>query len=350
MNKKRIGIIGIGNIARGVHVEQLKKLGNASVTAICDIDENKLSEAGTELNIDASHRFTDYHELIGCADVDAVEICTPNYLHVEMAKAALEAGKPVNIEKPLSVDYGTAAELDEILKDTCLPAMMCFSYRFMPAVRFAKWILEQGMLGDIVNADIAYLKSSAFIKERKLEWRFIKEYAGSGVLGDLGVHLIDMTRFLLGEIDSVCGHTDIVVRKRQKIDSDETGDVTTDDFCAFLAKLSSGAFASFTVTRCAIGEANTIKYDIYGTKGVISFNLNKPEILNVCIGEIDTQCGGMHEVTVPKRFFKGQEETFVDALYGKYDEHFPYASEGIKCQKILDAIFKSSEENKWINI
>ena len=99
------------------------------------------------------------------------------------------------------------------LAEAEVPNMMCFSYRFCPAVRYAKWIMDNGLLGDIVNIDVAYLKNSAFFEGRRLEWRFVKEKAGTGVLGDLGVHLIDLAELLAGDIKAVSGTTDIVVKQ-----------------------------------------------------------------------------------------------------------------------------------------
>ena len=99
--------------------------------------------------------------------------------------------------------------------------MMCFSYRFMPAVRYAKHLVEAGAIGSIVGLNVAYLKNSAYWEGRPLEWRFEKEKAGSGVVGDLGVHLIDMTRFLVGEFKSVFAMQNTVVKDRQKLDSEE---------------------------------------------------------------------------------------------------------------------------------
>lgn len=195
---------------------------------------------------------------ITCDDVDAVEICTPNYLHVPMVIDAVKAGKPINVEKPLSINLSEAKKLEDALKNNTVPNMMCFSYRFKPAVRYAKEILNRKLLGDILSVNVEYLKSSAFMEGRRLDWRFVKEYAGTGVLGDLGVHLIDMAQFLLGDMTRVCAEAGIIVKQRKKLDSDELGNVETDDYCNFMADFECGAHGMFTITRCAIGHKNTI--------------------------------------------------------------------------------------------
>ena len=118
----------------------------------------------------------------------------------------------------------------------------------------------------------------------------------------------------------------------------------TDDLTSFIAELDKDVVANFIVTRCAIGNNNTIKYEIYGTKGVIAFNLNDPEELSVCIGEIDAECGCLHTVKVPNAYFpSSQEQSFVDAVLGKEQKYLPSIEDGIATQKIVDAISHSSE-------
>ena len=157
---KRIGIIGVGGIARGKHIPELSCVSECKITAICDIDKAVLERVGDNLKLDAEHRFTDYKKLIDCDDVDAVEICTPNYLHIEMAEYAAEKGKAMNIEKPLCLDARDAEGLFNTVKQKDIPNMMSFSYRFFPAVRYAKWIMDKGLIGKVVSVDIAYLKSN----------------------------------------------------------------------------------------------------------------------------------------------------------------------------------------------
>lgn len=347
--KLRIGIIGMGRIS-AVHIDGIQKSRNGVITAVCDVDEEKLNAAGDSLGIPAERRFTDYRDLISCDEVDAVEICTPNNLHVPMAADVINAGKPVNVEKPLSCTCGDIDKVTDALKKNPQPNMMCFSYLFYPAVRFAKEILDKGMLGKIVSVDIEYLQSGSFIKGRRLEWRHVKELSGTGALGDLGVHLIAMTRYLLGDITGVSGRKGTVVKKRQLQTCDDWADVTTDDYCAFIADIDGGATASFFVTRCAHGHSNTIKYDIYGTDGVISFNLNNPNEIGICIGEIDTQTGGLHTVRVPEKYKASQEQTFIDIALGEYKEKKPDIYEGVECQKILDSVSKAADESIWVKV
>ena len=348
MDKVKVGIIGLGGISRK-HINELVKINECEITAICDINREALNKVRDRLKLDDEHCFTNYKDLIDSSMVEVVEICTPNYLHIPMATYAVKAGKPINIEKPLSVNLANAIPLKKLLEEKPIANMMCFSYRFYPAVRFAKWILQKNMIGNIISVNVEYLKSSAFIEKRRLDWRFVKKYAGSGVIGDLGVHLIDMAEFLCGKIHNVTAVSGIVVKKRKRLESEEYANVETEDYCNFLAEIGDGATASFVISRCAIGNQNTVKYDIFGTEGVISFNLNNPDSLFVCIGEVDKKANGLHLINVPDEFKITQEQTFVDMVTGKECAYLPTVKDGLRAQKILDALLESAEKKCWVS-
>lgn len=347
---KRIGIIGLGMIANGRHIPELKNVKECKITAICDIDENKLKTVGDSLEIPEELRFTDYNDLISCSEVDAVEICTPNHLHIPMATAAVKAGKALNIEKPLSIDLPSCEPLKLAIKENNVPNMMSFTYRFMPAIRYAKWIIDNSLIGDILNVDVEYLKDSGFIEGRRLEWRFEKEKAGTGVLGDLGVHLIDMAELLAGKITSVCGFTDIIVKERMRLDSDQLAPVETDDYCSFICSMENDVKGNFVISRCAVGMGNSIKFDVYGTKGVICFDMNNPNILGVYSKISNISNDKLQTVDVPQEFHTTQEAEFIKMLCGEDCELFPTVEDGLRSQKILDAILESSENRCWVDI
>ncbi|MBQ8432020.1 MAG: Gfo/Idh/MocA family oxidoreductase [Clostridia bacterium] len=349
MKTVNIGIIGVGGIAKK-HIKELLAYEDVKITAICDIDPKAIGEKNEQLQLPAEKCYENYLDLIADPDVDAVEICTPNHLHAPMAIDALKAGKPVNLEKPLAMSYGEALQILEAEKQSPAFGMTCFSYRFKPAVRFAKHLVDSGAIGRIVGLNVAYLKSSAFWEGRRLEWRFVKEYAASGVIGDLGVHLIDLAQLLAGNITELCATQNIVVTERKRLDSEESAPVETDDQCSFIAKFANGADGSFHITRCAIGHANTIRYDVYGNKGSLSFGLNNPTVLGVCQGEGDPKDLRLETVEVPKEFYLEQERAFVDAMKGKRDPLFPTLAHGAQGQQVVDAILQSAAERRWIEI
>lgn len=350
MKVKRIGIIGVGGIACSRHIPELKEIKECKITAICDIDESKLKTIGDNLDIPLEFRFTDYNNLISCTEVDAVEICTPNHLHIPIATAAVKAGKAINIEKPLSVDMKSCEPLKAAIKENFVPNMMSFTYRFMPAIRYAKHLIENGHIGNIINVDVVFLKNSAFFEGRRLEWRFEKEKAGTGVLGDLGVHLIDMAELLAGKITAVCGFTDIIIKERKRLDSEELAPVETDDYCSFICDMESGAKGNFTISRCSIGHPNTVKFDVFGTKGAISFELKNPNVLGVCLDAVDLANEKIKIIDVPQEYFTTQEAEFIRMLNGESYKILPTIEDGLRSQKILDCIIKSANEHCWVDI
>lgn len=345
----KIGIIGLGGISKK-HIAEIGDCDKGEIVAICDINPETLKTVGDNLGIPESKRFTDYKQLIACDDVQAVEICTPNYLHIPMAMDVVASGKALEVEKPLSVDCENVQELLSAIDKAGIVNMTCFSYRFMPAVRYAKHLIEEGKLGKIINIDVAYFKSSGFWPGRRLDWRFVNEYAGCGVIGDLGVHLIDMARYLVGEFKSVYATTEIVVKQRQKLDSDEYADVETEDLASFMAKLENDVKANFLISRCAIGNDNTIKFEIFGTEGVLQFNLNNPDELTVCIGDVDRETDCLHTVKVPEKYNITQEETFIRAALGEKFDGFPFVTEGAVCQKIVDALIESAKTDSVVKV
>ncbi len=332
------------------------------------LDEEVLQRQADKYNVAPDRRFTDYHDLCSCPDVDAVEVCTPNYLHIPCAMAAVDAGKAINVEKPFALNREQAQPLMELIARKPVPNMMCFSYRFSPTAQYAKHLKNQGELGDIVSVNIEYLKDSGLWEGRPFAWRFDKQYAGSGVLCDLGSHLVDLVRYLVGDIKEVCADKATVVKERPLPDQPMTsvywsnanvGDmmpVTTDDYCHFTARMDneSWTLVNFTVFRAASGEGNHVRFDIYGTKGMISFDPNNSSVLGVCMGKEDMKTRTIRSIPAPENFCYTQEQTFVATVKGEAPAYLPDLAptlkDGFANQKILDAVLQSAEEHRWVTI
>ena len=262
-----------------------------------------------------------------------------------------DAAKARAAAQNLALSAAEAQTLADALKEKNMEAMMCFSWRFHPAVLYAKKLLEDGVIGEILDVEVAYLKDSALWPGRKLEWRFVKEYAGTGVLGDLGVHLLDMARLLIGEVKSVCGRLRTAVHERPLLDGEGMGKVETDDYASFLAEMEGGVNAIFNITRAAQGHKNTVKFDIHGMDGTISFNLNNPKVLGIGCAKMFPDHPELHEIDVPEGYDVVQEQTFADfAQKGVKGRFFPSVEDGVACQKILDAIELSAKEKRWVDI
>ena len=346
MKPIRIGLIGCGGIANGVHLPQLSEEDGVTITALCDINPEALKRTAEKYGVPSERQFSDYKALIAREDVDAVDICTPNYLHCPMAMEAVSARKPFSVEKPVGINVEEVEALYKAASAAGIPAMVCFSYRFMPAVRYARKYVEDGKLGKINSVYVQYLKDSAFIEGRRLDWRFVKEYARYGVSGDLGVHLLDLSTFLAGPVTRVCADLQTVVPWRKRLDSEELAPVETDDTCNFLAEYSGGAIGTFGITRCAIGHKNTISMEIYGDKGALRFNLNHNDRLWML------EDGAFAEHAVPEEYFAHsvQMREFIRMLRGEKDPFTPGLEEGLSCQRVLDAIMESAEKRVWANI
>ena len=348
MKNWKIGLIGCGGIANGVHLPGYASASGVEIYALCDIDKEKLDRTGEKYGVPPERRFTDWHDLIA-SDAEAIDICTPNYLHIPMAKAAVAAGKHFCCEKPLGISYEECLALEKAADSAGVKSMICFSYRFMPAVRYAKHLVDEGKIGKVVNFYAQYLKSSAYMKDRGLDWRFVGRDARYGVSG---VHLIDLAQFLSGDVTALTADLGIAVKERKRLDCDEMAPVETDDFCHFLAKFECGASATFSITRAAFGNQNRIRVEVYGETGAFRFDLTQNDKLEYYTGGIKpgNEINNMEWVSVPEEFKTSQMQCFVDLLNGKPDCYIPTLHDGVKLQRVLDAILESNEKRAWIDL
>ena len=185
MKKHRIGLIGPGAVANHKHLPDIVSCPDLELVALCDINPETLAKAGDKYGIGEAYRFSDYRELIACPEVDAVDITTPNDVHFEIAMAAVAAGKPYSLEKPVTMNAAQSAELSAATKAAGLPNMVCFSYRFKSAARYARDIVARGLLGELYHADMQYFQAWGNPElNTPLAWRFIKARTGSGTMGD----------------------------------------------------------------------------------------------------------------------------------------------------------------------
>jgi predicted dehydrogenase len=348
MRAVRVGVVGLGRIAEQTHLPGLSRSPNAEIYAITDPKAGRLDEIGEIYGVPPERRFQDYEAMLELPELQAVDLATPNHAHRAQMLAACGKRKHVCVEKPLAMDLGQAQEMAAAAKNAGIVTMVCFSYRFFAALRFAKWVIDKGYVGAILNANLRFLKSSAFIENRRLEWRFRKELAGSGVLGDLGSHMVDLVHFLCGEVRSVCAQKSIVVGERRRLDSDEVAAVTTDDSCNALASLEGGAMANIMVTRCARGSENGVVVEVFGTEGMLRFDSAKPEALELCSGGLDLALNSAHFQAVPASFGVEQMDCFAKAVQGSPDAYLPDITDGLRCQRVLDAMLASSEGKGWV--
>ena len=237
---------------------------------------------------------TDWRAALERDDIDVIDIVTPGDSHAEIAIAALEAGKHVLCEKPLAntVEEAEAmADAAERASARGVYAMVGFTYRRVPAATFARDLVASGAIGTVNQVRASYRQDWLVDPQVPLAWRLQKDLAGSGALGDIGAHAIDLAQFITGlKLESVSGVLDTIVRERPVLASTaglggtagtETGTVTVDDVAMFTGRFDSGVLGSFEATRFATGRKNSLRVEVSGTEGAIAFDLEDLNSLQV---------------------------------------------------------------------
>ena len=330
----------------------------------------------TRSNVEAAARqygweeaSTDWRTVVTRPDIDLVDISTPGDLHAEIAIAAARAGKAVFCEKPLANSIAEARAMVAAVEETGAIHMLCHNYRRIPAVMLAKSLIDAGRIGTIRHFRGTYLQDWIADPEFPLVWRLDRAQAGSGALGDLGAHVVDLARYLVGEIRDVCGHLETFIKERPLPGHPETrGAVTVDDASLALARFENGAIATIEASRMAPGRKNWNRFEINGSTGSIAFDLERMNELEVYLEGDDASVRGFHRVlaTEPEHPFVkpwwppghtiGYEHTFVhtvfDLLEAIADERVPSPNfhDGLRNQLVLGAIEESSASRRWVTL
>ena len=371
-NEIGVGLVGYRFMGRA-HSNAYRQVGrffdlelSPRMRAICGRDEAGVSEAATSLGWEGYE--TDYRRLLERDDIGLVDVATPGNTHHEIAIAALEAGKHVLCEKPLANTLDEAREMLDAARRAGTMNMVCFNYRRAPAVQLAKRLIDEGRLGDLRHWRAVYLQDFILDPEFPLIWRFRKEVAGSGALGDLGAHLVDLAHFLIGRIAAVVGTAETFIRERPlegASGDEETGEVTVDDAAAFLARFAGGAIGTFETSPLVPGRKAKNSFEINGSKGSILFDLERMNELQVYFEEDPPEASGFRTILVtephhpymggwwPPGHIIGYEHTFVhtvkDLLDGLAAGKIPPPTfeDGYRCQAVLDAVERSLESGTW---
>lgn len=342
------------------------------MAAICGRDEAGVSEAAENLGWESYE--TDYRKLIARDDVELVDVVTPGNTHKEIVLAALEAGKHVLCEKPLANSLSEAREMVTAARNAGTVNMVCFNYRRAPAVQLARKLIEEGRLGEIRHWRATYLQDFIMDPSFPLIWRLKREVSGSGALGDIGAHIIDLAQFVVGPISEVTGMTETFIKERPLEEASaglsasggtETGEVTVDDAAAFLARFENGAIGTFEATRFAAGRRNQNSFEVNGSKGSVAFDLERMNELEVFFTEDDADVQGFRTVNVtepdhpytgawwPPGHILGYEHTFIHTIKDLVDgikrgeSPAPTFEDGYRCQAVLDAVERSAASGEW---
>lgn len=352
MSVVRVALIGCGSVGRRIHAAGLHLCPNVELALACSrTDESAKSVGATETT-------RDYRDAIARDDIDAVVIATPNDLHREIALAALASGKHVLCEKPLALNSDEAREMRDAATASGKVHMTAFTYEFIPAVRYLKTLIDRGDLGELRSVRAAYLMA---LSGHTLGWRSTKEQAGSGVLGDIGSHLIHLCHWLAGDISRLTASD-------RKFRDDPTSDV--EDWIAFLAEFESGAVGTFELSRVCPGRGSDITeemtIEIYGTDGGAMMSMNDPRALWLAIGEAGRDPSRRWErVEIPEDDWKlpgaprqvndgdprwsyryDQAYQFVRAIQ-EQEPAEPTFHAGYRTQQVLDTALKSATTRQW---
>ncbi|MFL6220208.1 MAG: Gfo/Idh/MocA family protein [Actinomycetes bacterium] len=333
------------------------------MAAICGRDQAAVAAAATRLGWPAWE--TDWKRLVQRDDVDLVDVCPPGSSHAEISIAALEAGRHVLCEKPLAntVDEARAmAAAAERAATGGVRAMVGFNFRRVPAVALARQLVAAGRLGPIRHVRAAYLASHALDPELPLAWRHQASEAGSGALGDLGAHAVDLAQHLAGDrIAGVSALTETFVRERPLPGGGGArGPVTVDDAALFIARFGGGALGSFEATRLAAGHTEGLAVELNGELGSVVWELGALNELRLFDATEEPATQGFRRIQVtraehpyagawwPDGHTIGYEHTFThevrDLIQAIADGRDPEPSfaDGLQVQEVLDAVQRSA--------
>ncbi|MFF0909502.1 Gfo/Idh/MocA family protein [Microbacterium enclense] len=325
---------------------------------------------------------TDWREVVARDDIDVVDVVTPGDTHAEIAIAALEAGKHVLCEKPLANTVDEArrmAAAAESARARGIRSMVGFTYRRVPATTFARDLVASGRIGEVRQVRAEYLQDWLSDAEAPLTWRLQKERAGSGALGDIGAHAVDLTEYITGQrVTRVSGVLETIVSERPVLvessglsgsAGSERGAVTVDDLALFTGRLDSGALASFEASRFRTGRKNALRIEISGSRGTLAFDLerlNELELYDATEPEPEQGFRRIY-VTEPSHPYVGnwwptghmlgyehgfahQAKDFVEAV-GSGEDPRPSFEDGLHVQSVLDAVSRSSDaDSVWVDV
>lgn len=353
-----------------------------TMQVVCGRDQARTAEAAERLGW--AEAATDWRALVARPDIDLVDVCTPGDTHAEIAIAALEAGKHVLCEKPLANTVAEAEEMTAAAERAAangVRAMVGFTYRRVPAIALARQLVAEGRIGDIKHVRAQYLQDWIADPEAPLSWRLDKAKAGSGSLGDIGAHIIDLTQHITGErITEVSGQLETFVKERPIAAGDtagtlggggastERGPVTVDDAAVFLARMSGGGLGVFEATRFATGRKNAIRIEINGSAGSLAFDFEDMNVLQLFDASEPDETAGFRRILVtepghpytgswwPPGHGLGYEHGFthqvVDLVRAIADgtDPSPTFADGLQVQRVLAAVETSSDTRSWQQI
>ncbi len=373
----RIGVIGPSWWFDFWHLPAIRRHPQAALVAVCGARPRAEDEAAAKYETSV-RCYADWEQMLDTETLDGVIVCTPNDLHAPAALAALRRGLHVTCEKPIALNAEQAREMAATARERCLLGMSNFPYRDNPAARQLHEQVESGFLGTLLHVRGEY--HGGFGLQRPPGWRGLRARSGAGILGDLGSHLIDLTRYVTGaEFRSVCSHSLTLLRDAAtpeqvelvRTEDPRVGD-RNDDSCAFLAELSGGATAALHTSWVAyqgrLGQQQEI--EAYGTAGRLHFvsNFSGTFLRGLRIGESDWQLiwsnTTIGEIGPGEQAPEYQEDYFrpgrfeatnttyrwIEAIRTRQAAVSPDLDDGWRAQEVIDAVIRSGQERRWVEV
>ena len=352
----RVGVIGAGAIATLRHMPAFRRCqdeGTAELVAVADPMPGAAAAAGARFGVPGV--YADYQELLAHG-VDAVSICTPNLYHEPITLAALDAGKHVLCEKPIAMNADGARRMYDRAREIGAITAVNFRYRFIPAAWFARDLIAGGELGEIYHIYAHYFNGSLADPATPIAWRQARAESGSGALGDLASHIIDLCRYWVGEIASVQGHLRTFTTERPT-PGGGTSTVDVDDASTSILRFASGGEAVINASRNGFGHNNYQRIEVYGSKGSLIYEIEKADIggteLRLCLGAGQARYNAFATVPVPVIYLAGNPERAMTDFIAAIRSNTPMSpdfADGLRCQEVLDAVELSAKEGGWIDL
>ncbi|MDD4518403.1 MAG: Gfo/Idh/MocA family oxidoreductase [Limnochordia bacterium] len=344
---------------------------------LCGRDEKSVAESARKFGWE--EYVTSWEELVQRDDIDLIDITAPSNVHKEIVLAAAQNGKHIFCEKPLALTLEDAEQMLKAVTEAGVKHMIGFNYRRVPAIMLIKQMVDSGKLGQIYHFRGTYLQDYVIDPSFPLVWRLRKEIAGSGSLGDLGAHTIDLARWLVGDFHEVIGMSETFIKERplptemtglsakSSLDA-EMGTVTVDDATAFLARFKNGALGTFEATRFAAGHRNMNFFEINGSLGSVRFDFERMNEMEYYSTEDAEGYQGFRRIQTteavhpymqawwPAGHIIGYEHTFIhemkDFIESIVEDRLPEPNfrDGVECQRVLHAVEKSIDNRTWVQI
>lgn len=349
----RIGIIGLGGMARW-HIEQLGKVDDLRITALCDVNTLALAEVGDKLDVPETKRYGTIEALINDSEVDGILSVTPNDSHAAILKACIEAGKSLFAEKPLTRTLKEATEVLALYQSKPIPCLINFSYRNGPAFQHAKQFIQEGRLGRINHLFVQYMQDwGSTVKNTPFLWRFDKAVTGTGTLGDLGSHMMDLAEYLSGaRMYELQAMLQTIIPERPDPVTGQKVTVLVDDFACFNARFDNGAVGVFQTSRNALGCGNQHEITFYGELGTLHVSTLNDRQLIWTFAKEDGNGTETATIEAPENAGLNPWQEFADRTRGKSEANPSFATleDGYRNQLLLEAVVQAHRNRSVVTV